>query len=126
MNRSERFVAGFERRQRAVGEEYVERAYAAADGFTMEFQDFVTESCWGSVWLRDGLDDRTRSLITLTVLACSNKWTELTTHVKVALGNGCTADEIKEVFLHLAVYAGVPTAMEAFRHAQPVVAEYGG
>ncbi len=124
MSESERFSAGLERRRRAVGEEYVERAYASADEFTREFQDFVTTSCWGDVWLREGLDDRARSLITLSVLACSNKWTEFATHVQIALRNGCTSEELKQAFLHLAVYAGVPTGMEAFRHAQPVVAAH--
>jgi 4-carboxymuconolactone decarboxylase len=115
---------GLQVRKEVVGEEYVAKALESADDFTKELQDFITESCWGLVWTRPGLERKTRSLITLGILAATNKYTEIKAHTRGALRNGCTPDEIKEVFLHCFVYSGVPSALEAFRAAQPVIAEF--
>ncbi len=119
-----RFEAGLELRKRIVGEEYVERSFANADEFTEEFQQYVTANCWGTVWTRDGIDHKTRSLVTVAALASMGKSSELQSHARGALRNGATPEELKEVLLHLAVYAGVPTALEAFRVVQPVVRDY--
>lgn len=116
--------AGLEVRQEVLGAEYVRRAQENADEFTQDHQDFLNEHCWGTVWRREGLDRRTRSLVTISVLATSGHWTEFTTHVRGALRNGCSPQEIREVLLHLAVYAGAPTSVEAFRNAQPVISEW--
>jgi len=113
---------GLRVRREVLGPEYVDRALNAADAFTRDLQDYLSSNCWGAVWVRPGLDRRSRSLATLTALAATGKWTEFKTHVRGALRNGCTAEELKELFLHLAVYLGVPTAVEAFRAAQPIVA----
>lgn len=118
-----RYEHGMEVRKAVVGDEYVTRALEGADEFTAELQDFVTESCWGLVWTRPGIDKRTRSLLTLAILVATNKFSELKTHTRGALANGCTPEEIKEVFLHCFVYCGVPSSLEAFRAAQPVIAE---
>jgi len=121
--RSQRYEDGLSVRRQVLGEDYVEQALAQADGFGLDFQDFLNEHVWGAIWTRPGLDRRTRSLVTLAVLATRGKTTELKAHTVGALRNGCTPQEIKEVFLHLAAYAGAPVAVEAFRVAQPVVAE---
>lgn len=120
----ERYEDGLRVRREVLGPEYVDTALENADEFSQEWQDFVTENAWGVVWTRPGLDRRTRSLITLAVLASTNKYAELRVHTGGALRNGCSEQEIQEVFLHCAVYAGVPSAVEAFRVAQPVVAEF--
>jgi 4-carboxymuconolactone decarboxylase len=122
---SERYEQGLQVRREVLGGEYVDKALSSVDGFTEELQDFVTEQCWGVVWTRPGLERKTRSLITLAILASTNKYTELKAHTRGALRNGCSPEEIREVFLQCAVYAGVPSAVEAFRAAQPVVAESG-
>jgi 4-carboxymuconolactone decarboxylase len=119
-----RFEQGLALRKAVVGEEYVTRSFANADDFTQEFQEYVTEFCWGVPWTRDGIDHHTRSLITVTALATMGKSAELQSHARGALRNGATPEEIKEIFLHLAVYAGVPTALEAFRSVQPIIAAY--
>ena len=123
--RSERYEEGLQVRREVLGAEYVDRALSSADSFTEELQDFVTAQCWGVVWTRPGLERKTRSLITLAILASTNKYTEVKAHTRGALRNGCSPEEIREVFLQCAVYAGVPSAVEAFRAAQPVVAEFG-
>jgi 4-carboxymuconolactone decarboxylase len=88
-------------------------------------QELVTEYCWGAVWSRDGLDRRTRSILNLGMLAALNRRHELTLHLRGALNNGVTGDEIREVFLQVAIYCGVPAAMDAFRAAEEVLAEAG-
>jgi len=121
-DQSRRYQEGLAVRQQVLGEEYVAKGRADADAFTTELQDYLNEFCWGVVWTRPGLDRKTRSLITLAVLATTGKSAELKAHTLGALRNGSTPDEIKEVFFQLAVYAGVPAAVEAFRAAQPVIA----
>jgi 4-carboxymuconolactone decarboxylase len=124
MNDEERHDAGLQVRREVLGAEYVDRAAANADPFTQDLQDYLNKFCWGVAWTRTGLDRRTRSLITLAILGATGKTTEIKTHTLGALRNGCTPEEIKEVFLHLATYVGVPSTVDAFRAAQPVVAEH--
>jgi 4-carboxymuconolactone decarboxylase len=112
-------------RRDVLGDEHVDRAAAAATPFTQPFQDFITEMAWGEVWTRPGLDRRTRSAITLALLVALRQEEELALHVRAARRNGLTVDEIGEVLLHSAVYAGVPAANRAFAVAQRVLAEDG-
>jgi 4-carboxymuconolactone decarboxylase len=105
-------------RRAVLGDPHVDRATAAATAFTADFQDLITRYAWGEVWSRPGLDRRTRSCITLAMLAALGHDEELAMHVRAALGIGVSADEIKEVLLQVAVYAGVPAANRAFKIAQ--------
>jgi 4-carboxymuconolactone decarboxylase len=114
---------GMRVRREVLGDEHVDRAVETATDFTEPFQDFITRFVWGSVWTRDGLDRRTRSAITLAVLTALGRDHELAMHVRAARRNGLTADEISEVLLHTAVYAGVPAANAAFAIAQRVLDE---
>jgi len=115
--------AGMKVRREVLGDEYVDRATAAATSFTKPFQDFITRYAWGGVWARDGLDRRTRSSVTLAVLAALGRENEIAIHVRAALANGLTEGEIAEVFIHTAVYAGVPAANEAFMAAERALKE---
>lgn len=108
-------------RREVMGDAFVDRALAAADEFTGPLQTYVNEHCWGSVWDRPGLERRTRSLITLAMLTALKAPQELKGHVRGALRNGCTREEIRETLLHAAAYCGVPAAMEAFRAAKEVL-----
>jgi 4-carboxymuconolactone decarboxylase len=117
------FDEGMRVRREVLGDEHVNRAVETATDFTEPFQDFITRFAWGSVWTRDGLDRRTRSAITLAVLTALGRDHELAMHVRAARRNGLTADEISEVLLHTAVYAGVPAANAAFAIAQRVLDE---
>jgi 4-carboxymuconolactone decarboxylase len=117
------YDAGMKVRREVLGDEHVDRAVAGTSDFTATFQDFITRYAWGSVWTRDGLDRKTRSCITLAVLTALGREKEIGMHVRAALRNGLTADEIAEVLLHTAVYAGVPAANAAFAIAKPIVEE---
>jgi 4-carboxymuconolactone decarboxylase len=108
-------------RREVLGEEHVDRATARASSFTAEFQDLITRYAWGEIWTRPGLDRKTRSCMTLVALVALGKMEELELHLKGALRNGLTHDEIKEVLLHCAVYCGVPAANSAFAIAQRVL-----
>ncbi|MFM7686061.1 MAG: carboxymuconolactone decarboxylase family protein [Ilumatobacteraceae bacterium] len=121
---AERAARGLEVRKQVLGAEYVDNAINNADDFTRPLQDFLNENCWGAVWARPGLEPATRSIITLTALAAGNKWNEFKTHTRGALRNGWTRDELREAILHMSVYLGVPTALEAFRAAAAVVSEF--
>jgi len=121
MNDAERHDAGMEVRRAVLGDEHVDRAVAGTTGFTEPFQDFITRYAWGDVWTRDGLDRRARSMITLTALTALGRENEIEMHVRGALRNGLTPDEIGEVLLHTAIYAGVPAANAAFAIAQRVI-----
>ena len=110
-------------RRDVLGAEYVDRALASADAFTREWQEFVTEWCWGAVWTRPGLPRKARSLLNLGMLAALNRPQEIKIHVRGALNNGVTREEIAEVFLQAAVYAGAPAGMDAFRAAKEVFDE---
>ena len=114
---------GMEIRRAVMGDDYVNRALARADEFTAPFQDFITRYAWGEVWARPGLDRRTRSCITVALLCALRSHDELALHIRAALRNGVTADELREVLLHTAVYAGVPAANSAFALAQEIPAE---
>ena len=110
-------------RREVLGDEHVDRAQAKATEFTQPFQDFITRYAWGEVWSRPGLDRRQRSMITLAALTAVRAEGELELHVRAALRNGLTPEEIREVLLHTAVYAGVPAANAAFAVAQRVLEE---
>ena len=110
-------------RREVLGDEHVDRAVAGTTEFTADFQDLITRYAWGEVWARPGLDRKTRSAITLTALTALNHHEELAMHVRAALRNGMTANEIKEVLLQSAIYCGVPAANRAFAIAQQVLGE---
>jgi 4-carboxymuconolactone decarboxylase/3-oxoadipate enol-lactonase/4-carboxymuconolactone decarboxylase len=112
-------------RREVLGDEHVDRAIANTDDFTADFQDLITRYAWGEIWTRPGLDRQTRSCITLTALTALGHYEELALHVRAALRNGLTRDEIKEVLLQAAVYCGVPAANRAFAVAQRVLIEDG-
>jgi 4-carboxymuconolactone decarboxylase len=117
---------GLEIRRTVLGKEYVDAALKSADDFTRPLQDLLTEYCWGAVWGREELPLKTRSLLNLAMLGALNRRHELKTHVVGALRNGVTREEIREVFLQVAIYAGVPTAVDAFRIAREAFAEQKG
>ena len=119
----ETYQRGLEIRSAVLGEAYVSQALAGADDFTTPLQDLVTEYCWGAVWGRDGLTLKTRSMLNLAMISVLNRPNELRTHIKGALTNGVTRDEIREVFLQVAIYAGVPAAVDSFRIAREAFAE---
>jgi 4-carboxymuconolactone decarboxylase len=110
-------------RRAVLGDDHVDAAFAAADDLTGDFQDFITAYAWGEIWGRDGLDRRTRSAITLAMLASLRHEAEFALHVRAALRNGLTADEIKEILMQVAIYAGVPAANTAFGIAKRTLAE---
>ena len=117
------FERGLEIRKSVLGKEFVEKSFAAADDFNLPMQELVTEYCWGAVWGREELPKKTRSLLNLAMLSALNRPHELKVHVKGALRNGLTRTEIREVFLQVAVYCGVPAAVESFRIAREAFAE---
>ena len=114
----ERREAGMVVRRQVLGDDHVDRAVAATDEFTADFQDFITRYAWGEIWTRPGLDQRTRRCITLAVLATLHHDEELAMHVRAALRNGLTPHDVAEVLLHVGVYAGVPAANRAFKVAR--------
>lgn len=119
----ELFDRGLQIRKDVLGKEYVEAALAAATDFNMPLHELVTEYCWGFVWGRAGLSRRDRSLLNMGMVAALNRPAELKIHVKAALKNGLKKDEIREAFLQVAIYCGVPAAVDAFRAAQEAFAE---
>jgi 4-carboxymuconolactone decarboxylase len=120
-----RYEAGMKVRREVLGDEHVDRATANATDFSRPFQEFITRSAWGEAWTREGLDRRTRSCITLAVLTALRAENEIGMHVRAALRNGLTPDEIREVLIHTAVYAGVPSANSAFAIAQKTLQDSG-
>ena len=112
---------GMKVRREVLGDEHVDAAEARKSAFTEEFQDLITRYAWGEIWSRPGLDRKTRSSITLTALIALGRHEELAVHVRAAVRNGLTTDEIKEVILQSAVYCGVPAANSAFAIAQRVL-----
>jgi 4-carboxymuconolactone decarboxylase len=114
---------GMQVRREVLGDEHVDAAVEGTTAFTEAFQDLITRYAWGEIWARPGLDRRTRSCITLTALVALNRQEELAMHVRAALRNGLSADEIKEVLLQSAIYCGVPAANAAFAVAQRVLDE---
>ena len=123
MEENANFLAGLKVRREVLGAEYVDKTLAQVDEFTEDLQQFVTEHAWGAVWTRDGLDRKTRSFLNLAMLTALNRPAELKLHVRGALNNGVTRDELKEVFLQAAVYCGAPAGIEAFKVAKQVFAE---
>ena len=121
----ETYQRGLEIRTAVLGEEYVARSLQGADEFNQDFQRLVTEYCWGGCWGRDGLARPTRSLVVLSILGALGRWEEFELHIRGALRNGCTLDELKDTLFHLAVYAGVPAGVSGFRIAKRVLAEEG-
>ncbi|WP_328726603.1 bifunctional 3-oxoadipate enol-lactonase/4-carboxymuconolactone decarboxylase PcaDC [Streptomyces sp. NBC_00259] len=121
--RPDPYEAGMRVRRAVLGDAHVDRAMAGADDFTGDFQELITRYAWGEVWTRDGLDRRTRSVVTLTALVAGGHLDELSFHTRAALRNGLTPAEIREILIHAAVYCGVPAANSAFRVAQTVIKE---
>lgn len=121
--KSARFEEGLAVRREVLGAAYVDKAVAGADEFTTPLQELVTEYCWGAVWTRPGLPRRTRSLINIAMLTALNRPHEVRLHLRGALRNGCTKEEIREVLLQSAIYCGVPAAIDSFRIAQEVFQE---
>jgi 4-carboxymuconolactone decarboxylase len=116
------FDKGKAMREAVLGQEYVERAMNA-DEFNRPFQELVTEYCWGAIWTRPGLSPKTRSMLNLAMLTALNRSHELKLHIRGALSNGVSRDEIREVLMQAAVYCGIPAGVEAFRCAREVFAE---
>jgi 4-carboxymuconolactone decarboxylase len=120
----ERREAGTQTRREVLGDEHVDRAVAGTTDFTEPFQDFITRYAWGEIWNRPGLTRPERSMITLAVLTALGRHEELAMHVRGALRNGVTPEEIREVLLHTAVYAGVPAANSAFAIAKTTIESF--
>ena len=118
-----RYEEGLVVRKAVLGDEYVDKSLRSADDFTRPMQDLVTEYCWGEIWTRPGLDRRTRSFLNLAMLTALNRPHEIRLHVRGALNNGLTKEELMEVFLQSAIYCGVPAALDAMRVAKEVFAE---
>jgi 4-carboxymuconolactone decarboxylase len=119
--KSKRYEEGLAVRREVLGAEYVDRSLAAADALTGPLQDLVTEYCWGEIWTRPGLPRKTRSLLNLAMLTALNRPHEIELHVRGALRNGCSREEIAEVLLQAAIYCGVPAAIDSFRIARKVL-----
>lgn len=117
------FETGMEIRKSVLGKEFVEKSFAAADDFNRPHQELVTEYCWGAVWGRDGLDRKTRSLLNLAMISALNRPHELKMHVAGALRNGVSREEIREVFMAVTIYCGVPAGVDSFRIAREVFAD---
>ena len=124
--RQELFDSGLEIRRLVLGDEYVDASINNADDFNRPFQELVTEYCWGTVWSRPDLPLKTRSLLNLAMLTALNRPHELELHIRGALNNGATKDEIREVFLQAAIYCGVPAALSSFTIARKIFAEGQG
>jgi len=123
---SEIYERGLALRKEVLGAEYVERSFANADAFSTAIQELSTEYCWGTIWSRDGLSRRDRSLLNIGMISALNRPHELKLHVKAALSNGLTRDEIKEAILQVAVYCGIPAGLDSTRLAREAFAELDG
>lgn len=117
------FSEGLQLRRQVLGAEYVDRSMNSANDFMMTFQHITTEWCWGYAWGRDTLDLKTRSMLNLAMLTALNRAAEIKLHVRGAVNNGVTVDEIKEVLLHATVYCGIPAGLDAFKAANEVLTE---
>ncbi|HWI81003.1 carboxymuconolactone decarboxylase family protein [Ramlibacter sp.] len=124
MNR-ELFEQGLKIRREVVGDSYVDASLQGADEFSLPMQELVTQFCWGEVWGRPGLDRRSRSILNLGMIAALNRPEELATHVRGAINNGVTKEEIRECFLQVAVYVGMPAGLGCFKIARQVFKEMG-
>jgi len=123
MSEESLFDRGLKVRKEVLGEDYVNKSIAGADDFTRTMAEWSTEYCWGALWTRPGLDRRSRSIANLSMIAALNRPHELKLHVKAAIQNGLSRDEIKEVLLQVAVYAGVPAGIDSFRIAREAFKE---
>lgn len=123
MDETERYQNGMATRRAVLGEAYVDKANAAVTPFNRDFQEFITRTAWNDIWNRPGLDRRARSIIVLSIATALGAWGEFRIHVRGALNNGLSRDEIKEVLIQAGVYAGVPAANHAFKEAAGVFAE---
>ena len=121
----ERFAIGKRKREQVLGEEYVAKAFASVDAFNADFQRLLTEYCWGEVWGGSVLTDKQRSLNNLCLLAALNRGHEFKIHCKGALGNGVTLEELRDTLVQIAIYAGIPAGVEAFRLAREVLVAEG-
>ena len=122
---TELFAKGLKNRQEVLGAEHVQKSLDAADDFTADMQKLVTEWCWGELWSRPGLDRRTRSIINLSMLSALNRPHEIRLHVRGALNNGLSQDDIKEIFLQVAIYCGMPAGLGSFKIARKTFEELG-
>lgn len=120
---TEVFERGLAIRKEVLGAEFVEKSFKAADDFNRPMQELVTEYCWGAVWGRDGLPKKTRSMLNICMLSALNRPHELKMHLKGALKNGVSRDEIREILLQVAIYCGVPAGVDSFRIAREAFAE---
>jgi 4-carboxymuconolactone decarboxylase len=125
MKDSDQFKKGLEVRRAVLGADYVDGSLAKADDFMMAFQEITTEWCWGYAWTRPGLERKTRSMLNLAMLTALGKPAELKLHVKGALANGLSVEEIKEILLHATVYCGIPAGLDAFKAAHDVLKAEG-
>lgn len=123
--RSEKFERGLKTRRAVLGTDYVDRSLEQADDFNWPMQQLTTEWCWDEIWNRPGIDRRTRSVLNLGMIAALNRPHELKLHIRGAINNGLTKDELKEIFLQIGVYCGVPAALDSFRIAKEVFKEMG-
>jgi len=121
----ELFEKGLKTRREVVGDVYVDAALKGADEFSMPMQELVTQYCWGDVWNRPGIDRKTRSIVNLAMISALNRSDELRAHVRGAINNGVTKTEIREIFLQVAVYCGMPAGLNSFRTAKEVFKEMG-
>jgi 4-carboxymuconolactone decarboxylase len=117
----EQYRQGLATRREVMGDAFVDRALSGTTAFTQPIQDHISRNAWGDVWQREGLDRKTRSLVTVAMLTALGKQNELKGHLRGALNNGATVEELQEVLLHAAIYCGVPTSVEAFRTAAEVI-----
>ena len=123
MDEKDRYDAGLARRKEVLGEAYVEASLANRNPFNEEFQELITRYAWGEIWTRPGLDTRTRRLLVLAITAAMGRWEEFRLHLRAALDGGVAPDDIKELLLQSAIYAGVPAANTGFRIAREMMAE---
>ena len=126
MSQGELFEKGLKVRKEVLGDDYVNKSNAGADAFTRTMAEWSTAYCWGALWTRPGMDRRTRSIVNLAMISALNRPHELKLHVKAALKNGLTKEEMKEIFLQVAVYAGVPAGIDSFRIAREAFKEVEG
>ena len=122
---SEQFDKGFEMRKQVLGDDYVNKSFANASEFDKPFQEFVTESAWGEVWTRNELDNKTKSIITMSVLLSLRAENEIALHTRGAVNNGVSAEELRAIAIHASVYAGVPSAISVIKIIKQVLQEMG-
>ena len=126
VSENEGYRKGMAMRRKVLGDKYVDESLANADDFTRPLQDYLTEHAWGAVWCREGLTPKMRSMLNLAILTAINRPGELKLHVRGAINNGVTREEMREIFLHCGAYCGAPAALDAFKVAKQVFAEDAG